>query len=471
MHTIVQRLIFLGMAAAVVAGCGGSSSDKTAQADSSQTATLRVWQTETDKEALKVLDDIRHQFEAAHPGVSVQIESVAWSSLSAKLTAAIASNNPPDLAHLEPFMVAAVYHRGLLLPMKSLIEEIEKDNHDQIFPTVRELQHFNGEYYGIAYAVGTTGWAYRRDLAQRFGLQVPRTWQEYVRFARTMNERGGDGGRLLLPGGDPFFIDQLVAELLANNGGRLFDPQTNRPELDHRQFVETLRFFKDLGPAVDPGWMTQKYLDQFNRLAHGDAANVPVSYARASRAIEAGAKDLPATPEVFAWMEQPRGPSSKGAPVATMDCEPFVIFKAAGARQAPNGKTNADLARDFLRLFYARGNYLKFVRTVPIHLTPIFQNMASDPEYLNAPLLQRWKPWHEQTVAFLSKPQQTRPILMPDVSPAAKSAPYLLEFQSQRILTQAVVDVLVSDKTPEEASKRAQAAAEQLVDSLGYKSW
>jgi ABC-type glycerol-3-phosphate transport system substrate-binding protein len=154
-----------------------------------------------------------------------------------------------------------------------------------------------------------------------------------------------------------------------------------------------------------------------------------------------------------------------------MDCEPFVIFRAAATRPALDGKNNADLAREFLRLFYQRGNYLKFVRAVPIHLTPIFQGMASSPDYLSAPLLQHWKPWHDQTVAFLSRPDQTRPILMPDPTPAAKSAPYLLEFQSQRILTQAVVDVLVSDRSPEDAANRAQAAAERLVESLGYKLW
>lgn len=471
MRSIIRTLIFLMVALLLLARCNESREGAKDDTTAPKTSILRVWQTETDKEALKVLDEVRKEFEATHPGVQVQIESVAWSSLSSKLTAAIASNNPPDLAHLEPFMVAAVYHRGLLLPMKDLIEQIEKDNQDRIFPTVRELQHFNGEYYGIAYAVGTTGWAYRRDLAESFGLTVPRTWDEYVHFARTMAERGGNGGRLLLPGGDPFFIDQLVAELVINNGGRMFDPRTNRPELDKPPFVQTLRFFQQLAPALDPGWMTQKYLDQFNRLAHGDAGNVPVSYARASRAIEAGASTLPPTPEVFAWMEQPRGPGSNGAPVATIDCEPFVIFRAAYNRAAPGGKNNADLSREFLRLFFQKRHYLKFVRTVPIHLTPIFEKMASNGEYLSAPLLQRWRPWHEQTVAFLSHPEQTRPILMPDVSPAAKTAPYLLEFQSRRILTQAVVDVLASEMAPEQAAHRAQAAAEQLVESLGYRSW
>ncbi|HEX8172493.1 MAG TPA: ABC transporter substrate-binding protein [Thermoanaerobaculia bacterium] len=460
-------LIFIGLLSGLAAlGCSGDKEVPAVQAPAPSKAVLRVWQTETDKDALRILDEVEKKFEATHPGVDVQIESVAWSSLSSKLTAAIASNNPPDIAHLEPFMVAAVYHRDLLLPLKDVITQIEADNHDRVFATVRELQHFSGEYYGVAYAVGTTGWAYRRDIAQRLGLATPTTWREYVQFARAMASRGGDNARVLLPGGDPFFIDQLVAELLANNGGRLFNPETNRPELNSRNFIEVLEFFRDLRPAIEPGWMTQRYLDQFNRLAHGEAANVPVTYARATRAIKAGAANgLAASPAVFGWMAQPRGPHYAGPPIATIDCEPFVIFRAAASRAAPDNKTNADLARSFLRLFFQREYYLRFVKSVPIHLTPIFEGMAQSPEYLSAPLVTEWKPWHDQTVAFLANPAQTRPILMPDVSPAAKSAPYLLEFQARRILTQAVVDVLESDASPQDAAARAQAAAEQLVES------
>ena len=42
-------------------------------------------------------------------------------------------------------------------------------------------------------------------------------------------------------------------------------------------------------------------------------------------------------------------------------------------------------------LFYDRKYYLPFVREVPIHLTPIFKNMAESPDYLSAPMITQWK--------------------------------------------------------------------------------
>src|SRR5439155_23313403 len=112
----------------------------------------------------------------------VKLESVAWSSLSAKLAVALQSHNEPDLTHLEPFMVAQLYSRNLLLPIDDVIEGIEKDNDDSIYKGVRDLQYYKGSRYGIAYAVGTTAFAYRKDVADKLGLATPKTWAEYVEF-------------------------------------------------------------------------------------------------------------------------------------------------------------------------------------------------------------------------------------------------------------------------------------------------
>jgi multiple sugar transport system substrate-binding protein len=436
--------------------------------------TLTVWQTETDKGATERLGETVAKFESDHKCVKVRLESVAWSSLSGKLAVALQSHNEPDLTHLEPFMVAQMYSRDLLLPIDDVIQDIKNQNGDTIYKGVIDLQYYKGSRYGIAYAVGTTAFAYRKDVADKLGLVVPRTWAQYVEFVKRISESDGKL-KLLLPGGDPFFIDQLFAELVANNGGTLFDPSTNQPRLTSKEVVEALEFLGELAPYVDPGWQTQPYLDQFNRFARGEAGNVPVTYARASKAIESALKNASSgvtpDPEHFALMPQPTGPSYTGPSIATIDCEPFVIFKSAQDRKNSYGD-NSVLAKDFLRLFYQKDRYLPFVKEVPIHLTPIFEQMAQDPDYLSAPLVQKWKPWADQTNLFLADPSnRTRPILMPDVSEQGRTLPFLLDFQANKILTQLVSDVVKNRTAPNTAAQAAQVRAEQLVESLGYRRW
>jgi ABC-type glycerol-3-phosphate transport system substrate-binding protein len=164
-------------------------------------------------------------------------------------------------------------------------------------------------------------------------------------------------------------------------------------------------------------------------------------------------------------MPQPHGPSYAGPPIATIDCEPFAIFKSAEARG------NLDLAKDFLKMFYSKSYYLPFVRAVPIHLTPIFRGMAGSQEYANDPFVGQWKQWADQTSTFLSDPQRVRPILMPDVSEAGRSLPFLLEFQASQILTRAVADVVSAGRTVDVAAQDAQGRAERLVQSTGERAW
>lgn len=436
-----------------------------------QEKVLRIWQTETDKKAIEELNKTIQEFENVHPGVRVELESVAWSSLSNKLSVAMQAHNEPDVAHLEPFMVASLVRQNLLLPIDDVIDQIEKDNGDQIYEGVRNLQLFDGQRYGIAYAVGTTAWAYRQDVARRLHLPAPTTWGEYVNFARAMSQANAKL-QVLLPGGDPFFIDQLFAELVANNGGRLFDGTTNRPMLTSKPVVETLEFLRKLAPYVDPGWQTQPYLDQFNRFARGEAGNVPVTYARAAKAIQnalgsqtSGNSPRP-NPDYFAVMPQPVGPSYSGPSIATIDCEPYVIFRSAEERG------NAALARDFLRMFYRKDRYLPFVQAVPIHLTPIFKKMATSREYAEDPYVKHWKQWANQTSMFLSDPNnRVRPILMPDISDPGRNLAFLLEFQASKILTHAVTQVVHDRVQPQEAARTAQQKAEKLVESLGFRKW
>ena len=82
-----------------------------------QQTTLRIWQTAVDPKAVAVLKEIGAELERTHPGVRIEIESVAWGGLSSKLTAALGAGDPPDIAHLEPFMFSSMQSKNLLEPL------------------------------------------------------------------------------------------------------------------------------------------------------------------------------------------------------------------------------------------------------------------------------------------------------------------------------------------------------------------
>jgi len=471
MKNIFLLLVIL-IATILFVGCNNAGKNENS---SEKNGKIVIWQTETDPQAIDTLKAIIGRFEKIY-SINVELESVPWNSLANKLAIAINTNNVPDISHLEPFMTWSIASKDLLLPIDDVISQIEKENNDSILRSVKDLQLYGEHRYGIAYAVGVTGYAYRKDIVDKLGLQIPQNWDELIIFLEKVHKYSGGKLKVLLPGGDPFFIDQLYAELLANNGGKLFDPNTLNPLLDAKESIEVLKFFKEISPYVDESWQNTKYLDQFNRLGRGDAILVPVTYVRAAKSIERTISELgkeyslQATPEYFGLMRQPVGWSYHGESISTIDCEPFVIFKESDMRNIGNKKASY-YAKEFLKYFYLQKNYIQFVKTVPIHLTPIFKNMASgDSTYLNAKLIKTWQPWQQFCQDHLNDPNSVRPILMPDGDPKSKEIPFLLDFQAKNILTEAVNDVIYNHLTPEKAASIAQTKALSLLQNLGYET-
>jgi multiple sugar transport system substrate-binding protein len=446
-RVVLARLLILFV---TVSGLLGSSCRQKQR----QPTTLRIWQTEVNPQAVAVLKDINAEFERTHPGVHVELESIAWGALSSKLTTALAAGSPPDVAHLEPFMVSSMQSKNLLEPIDDVISAL---NPDDIFPAVKDLQMFNGRRYGIAYGMGITYFAYRKDVADRKGLEVPQTWDEYNTFIKSMGSDAGTTANVLLPGGDPFFIDQLTVELLSANGGRLFD-QNNRPLFTDSHFIEVLRFYKALAQSAPSDWLNETYIDQFRHFATGRGLNVPVTYARAANQIDVDAPKGTNDPNHFAVMPQPVGPSGSTS-YATLDAEPWVIFQAS---------TSKELAKDYLKLFYRHDLYQRFCLTVPMHLTPIFRSLAESPNYLNNPIIRKWQPWQDQEMQFIRE-KRVRPIFITE--DADLQRPFLLELQGSRILSDLVFAVAKDGQDPDVAAKTAQTKAEDLIERLGYRRW
>ncbi|MGH7268049.1 MAG: ABC transporter substrate-binding protein, partial [Candidatus Rokuibacteriota bacterium] len=227
---------------------------------------LQVWHTEVDPKSVKVIDEIIGQFEKTHQGVKIKQQALGWGDLNTKLLAAIAAGSPPDLTHLNPFVTASLYVKGLLRPMDDLVRHLGEQN---IHEATRKLQYFDGKYYGVTHAKGGTFYAYRADLLARKGLKVPETFDDILKVVAALTEDTPSGKRY----GAQMANEKLYlgfihpGEALASNGGTWVDPKTWRPRLNDKPMLDVLDFFQKLARYMPPGWSGQKYLDTLANLA------------------------------------------------------------------------------------------------------------------------------------------------------------------------------------------------------------
>jgi multiple sugar transport system substrate-binding protein len=433
------------VAAAVVCAIAATLAVPQAQAQK----VIRVWHTETQPNSQQAMKNIAARFEAKNPGVKVELEALAWTDLEGKIMASLAAGTPPELSHGQPITCTALQSKGLLLPLDDVVKALGEDN---IFDQIKRVCRVGGKQYGLVHAAGTSLLIYRKDLVQKLGLKPPKTWADLIANAKALTQPGIYG--ITIPG-DNLFINILLGELIASNGGTLFD-KSNRPQVTSKQMVETLEFLKQLTRYAPPGWEGHGYRETFTNLYGQKAAMMFQGYGRGASLIEQNAPKDMANAEHFDVWVKPHGPSGK-APVAQVDEEPWMLFK---------GAKNTREAIEFLKFFYQKANYLEYIQTVPIHFFPITKSMRSDRDYQSTPMIQRWKGWLDAQEYYLSR-DLGRPTLVVDWADM-NNKPYLMEVLGSGILRDMVMDVLLENKAAKDATARAQKRLEELLKSKGY---
>src|SRR5262245_21987193 len=450
-RAIVSRRTFL-------AGAGAASAavalGRPPAASGQHARELTVWHTEVEPQTVKVIQDTSiAEFERQFPGFKVKQQALGWGDLNTKLLASLAAGSPPDLTHLNPFMTASLYTKGLLRPMDELIRTLgECDIHEATL----KLQYFDGKYYGVTHAMGATYNAERRDLREKKGIKPPETYADMLKLAEALTEGGRFG--IQMPGEKLYMGFVHPAEWFASNGGTWVDPKTWRPQLNSKAMVESLEYAQKLNKFMPAGWSGQKYLDTLAALANGKLAMTHLSGARTIGYIEKYAPENMRDPEHFMARLRPHGPSGERG-MSALDGENWAVFTQS---KYPNE------AFEFLRLFYKKDYYLAYCHSVPIHLTPIFKSMLNDPAYLANERIKKWKPWHDVMVTGL---RDKRFLPIGFSRPEDNLLPFLAELDGSGIVADMVVEVMVGGKNPKAEADRAQRRAEELLTQLNFKRW
>jgi multiple sugar transport system substrate-binding protein len=308
--------------------------------------------------------------------------------------------------------------------------------------------------------MGTTLIIYRKDLFQKKQLKEPKTWAEFLRMIKKLEEdRDKDGENdffgIDLPGGENHFMNCVFSALVSSNRGRFFDKNFH-PTLNEKPVLEALEFFKNLSKVALPGWTKRSYMETLKSLATDKAACVYFGSPRLINYIEELAPPEMRSPDVFAVLPDPFGPSGDIG-YSQLDCENWVIFQ--------NSKHKKQ-AKEFLRFFYERDNYLKYCLSVPIHLVPVLKSLSEDPEYLQNPIINKWYSWYKHILKNIQNGTCYPITLMVEKDDIL--IPFILQFAEAGIVRNMMIDVAVEGICPHDASMRAQSKAKSLLKDLNF---
>ncbi|WP_406418615.1 extracellular solute-binding protein [Streptomyces sp. NBC_01614] len=231
-----------GVSALVLAGglsaCGGDSDSSGESADGR--TTIDVWLMR-DSVSAQFQKEFVAGFEAAHADIDVKVQIQEWDGIGEKVTAALASNDAPDVIETGNTQVAQFAQSGGLLDLSGRVDELGGGNW---LKGLAEPGAYEGKQYGIPYYAANRVVIYRTDLFEKAGIDPAaiKTRDQWITATEKLNKGGTQG--IYLPGQ----MWYALAGFIWDEGGDLAtrSGDTWKGALDSPEAVRGMSFYEQL---------------------------------------------------------------------------------------------------------------------------------------------------------------------------------------------------------------------------------
>ncbi|HVW92743.1 MAG TPA: extracellular solute-binding protein [Devosia sp.] len=161
-------------------------------------ATLVVWDDYTNDGQPQVMQQLNKNFQAAHPGVTINETARTFDDLSMTLKLAVSAGNGPEVTKVNQGAAdqGTMVKQHLLLPIDDYIKQYGWDKRlsDSVLARMRwsdSGQFGEGKTYGVSGLGEMVGLYYNQKVLSDAGISAPpKTYEELVQDADTLKAKG-----------------------------------------------------------------------------------------------------------------------------------------------------------------------------------------------------------------------------------------------------------------------------------------
>ncbi|WP_179857307.1 extracellular solute-binding protein [Streptomyces sp. OV198] len=217
-----------------------SSSSDTSDDSSGRSTTIDVWLMR-DSVSAQFQNEFVKGFETAHPDIKVKVQIQEWDGIGEKVTAALASNDAPDVIETGNTQVAQFAQSGGLLDLSDKVDDLGGKNW---LKGLAEPGVYEGKQYGIPYYAANRVVIYRTDLFKEAGIDATavKTRDQWIAATKKLNT--GDTQGIYLPGQNWYTLAGFVwdegGDLATESGGKW------KGTLDSPEAIRGMEFYEKL---------------------------------------------------------------------------------------------------------------------------------------------------------------------------------------------------------------------------------
>jgi arabinosaccharide transport system substrate-binding protein len=222
----------VGAYALGLAGCGGSGSRSSKN--------LEYWGFSDGRIDFAKAAYESEEFKSAHPDVKINFRIFPFEEGHDKLlTALVSGKGAPDIADIEITQFGK-FIKGERVPLVGLKDRIGDEINKVYGPAAVDPWSWQGEIYGVSNELNTVVLAYRRDVMEDAGVELPfETWDDVIAAGKEVSR----GERKMFAIHDLSFGDWYM---LAQHAGTTFFDENGNYVGDNPRSVEVMQFNHDL---------------------------------------------------------------------------------------------------------------------------------------------------------------------------------------------------------------------------------
>ena len=448
MKKAISLVLALILALSLMTACGGNnagngnSGGEGGGETGELSGTITFWHSFTQGARMEAVQAAADQFMKDHPGVTINIETMAWGDFNTKWNAGITTGDLPDISTAQNTgEVVEMINAGVLASSDATIDAIGRDRFSE---NALNDMTVDGVTYGIPYYSHAQVMWFRQDLLDAAGLEVPTTWDEFYDAAVALTKDGVYGAGVSMSPND-LLCTRYLNYYVRSGGGSLLNEDLTA-NLTSDLAIEGINFWLDVYKNCSPAETINYTVNDHATLFYQGTTAFDFNSGFMISGVESNRPDL----------------------VDYISCAPLPVmnegdpYYSAEATHIPlvtwQNSEHPEICQAFIEYLYQEDNYVDFLAAVPVGMLPSLSGIADTEAYKSNPTVQKFA----DEAAVISEAVDAGCAIGFENGPSVQAG--LLT--SQGVIEEMFQDIVTNGTDVQTAAAAAEARLNEIFDTM-----